>query len=103
MSILWYKFKMNKIGDYHDIFLKTDILLLADAFEKFIHTCLEQYVVDFFHYFSSPELSLDATAKMTGIERELISYIDIYLFIEKGMIGGTSYIGKDLVKPIINT
>ena len=32
---------MNKIGDYHDIFLKTDILLLADAFEKFIHTCLE--------------------------------------------------------------
>ena len=46
---------------------------------------------------------MDATAKMTGIERELISYIDIYLFIEKGMIGGTSYIGKDLVKPIINT
>ena len=55
------------------------------------------------HYFSSPELNLDATVKMTGIELELISYIDMYLFIEKGMIGGVPDIGKDLVKPIMNT
>ena len=36
-------FKMNAMGDYHDLYLKTDVLLLADAFEKFISTCLEYY------------------------------------------------------------
>ena len=60
-------------------------------FEKFIDTSLEYYGLDPCHYFSSPRLSWDAMLKITAIELELISNIDMYLFIEKGMKGGISY------------
>ena len=72
---------MNTMGDYHDLYLKTDVLLLADVFEKFINTCLDYYKLDPCHYFSSSRLSWDAILKMTGIELELISNIDMHLFI----------------------
>ena len=67
-------------------------MLLADVFEKFIGLCLEYYGLDPCHYFSSPALSWDTTLKMTGVELELISDINLYLFVEKGMRGGISYI-----------
>ena len=85
---------MNTMGDYHDLYLKTDVLLFADVFEKFIKTCLDYYELDPCHYFRSPGLSWDAIFKMTGVELELISDIDMHLFIEKGMRGGISYIAK---------
>ena len=65
------------MGDYHDLYLKTDVLLLADVFEKFISTCLDCYGLYPCHYFSSPGLSRDTMLKMTGIEFELISDIDM--------------------------
>ena len=71
------------MDDYHDLYLKTDVLLLAGVFEKFINTCLKYYTLVPFYYFSSPELSWDAMLKMTEIELELISDIDMYLFAEK--------------------
>ena len=70
-------FKMNTMGDYHDLYLKSDLLLLADVFEKLIITCLEYYGLDPCHYFSSSGLSWDAMLKMTEIELELISDTDI--------------------------
>ena len=82
---VWNVFKMNAVGDYHDIYLKTEHLLLADVFEKFINTCLEYYGLDPYHYFSSPGLSWDAMFKITGIELELILDIGMHLFIKKGM------------------
>ena len=57
---IWNVFKMNKMGDYHDFYLKTDVLLLADVFEKFISICLDYYGLDPCHYFSSPGLSWNA-------------------------------------------
>ena len=84
---------MNSMGDYHDLYLKTDVLLLADVFEKFIKTRLDSYGLDPYPYFSSPGLSWDAVLKMTGVELELINDIDMHLFIEKGM-RGISYIAK---------
>ena len=87
-------FKMNKMGDYHDLYLTTDVLLLADVFEKFINTCLEYYELNPCHYFSSPGLSWDAMLKMTGIELELISDSNMHYFIKKGMRGGISYIDE---------
>ena len=69
-------------------------MLLADVFEKFIDTCLKFYKLDPCHYFSSPGLSWDAMLKMTGVKLEKISDIDKYLFIEKGLRGGISYIAK---------
>ena len=86
------------MGDYHDHYLKKDVLLLADLFEKFIDTCLQLYGLDPCHYFSSPGLSWDAMLKMTGVKLEKISDIDKYLFIEKGLRGGISYIAKRYAK-----
>ena len=74
--------------------LKRVVLLLADVFEKFIYTCLKFYGLDPCHYFSSPGLSWDAMLKMTGVKLEKISDIYKYLFIEKELKGGISYIAK---------
>ena len=100
---VWNVFKMNTMGDYHDLYLKTDALLLADVFEKFINTCLDCYGLDPCHYFSSPGLSWDAMLKITRIELDVISDIDMHLFKEKGMRGGISYILKRHSKQIIST
>ena len=54
---VWNVFKRNTMGDYHDLYLKAGVFLLADVFETFINTCLEYYVLDSCHYFSSPGLS----------------------------------------------
>ena len=70
---VWNMLRMNTMGDYHDLYLKTDVLLLADVFEKFISICLECYGLDPCHYFSNPGLSWDAMLKMTEKEVELIS------------------------------
>ena len=70
------------------------MLLLADVFEKFINTCLDYYGLDPCHYFSSPRLSWNAMLKLTRIELDLISDIDMHLLIEKGIKGGISYIVK---------
>ena len=95
---IWDKFKMKNMGDYHDHYLKKDVLLLANVFEKFSGTCLKCYEVDPCHYFSAPGLSWDAMLKMTGVKLEKISDIDKYLFIEKGLRGGISYIAKRYAK-----
>ena len=51
---IWNKFNIKNIGDYHDHYLKKDVLLLADVFEKFTSMCLKFYKLDPCHYFSSP-------------------------------------------------
>ena len=65
---IWEEFGMKNMGDYHDHYLKKDVLLLADVFEKFIDTCLKFYGLDPCHYYSSPGLSWDAMLKMTGVK-----------------------------------
>ena len=96
----WDKFEMKNMGDYHDHYFKKDVLLIADVFEKFIATCFKFYGVDPSHYFGSPGLSWESMLKMTGIKLEKISDIDKYLFIEKGLTGGISYIAKRYAKAI---
>ena len=65
---------MNTMSDYNDLYLKTDVILLADVFEKFISTCLDYYRLDPCHYFSSPGLSWDAIIKITRNERWYFLY-----------------------------
>ena len=91
---VWETFKMKNMGYYHDLHLHSDILLLADVFENFRKTCLEYYKLDPCQYFTSPGLSWDAMLKMTGIKLELMTDIDMFQFIEKGLRGGTSYIAN---------
>ncbi|XP_068745285.1 uncharacterized protein [Montipora capricornis] len=91
---VWNTFNLKNMGEYHDLYLKSDILLLADVFENFRKTCLQYYKLDPCHYFTSPGLSWDAMLKMTDIKLELMTDIDMFQFIEKGMRGGTSYIAN---------
>ena len=95
---VWDKFDIKDMGDYHDHYLKKDLLLLADVFEMFFDTDSKFYRLDLFHYFSSSGLSWDAMVKMTGVKLEKISDIDKYLFIEKGLRGGISDIAKGYAK-----
>ena len=89
---VWNTFNLQNMGEYHDLYLKTDILLLTDVFENFRKTCLTYYKLDPLHYITSPGLAWDAMLKMTGINLELITDINMQLFIEKGLRGGISYI-----------
>ena len=89
---VWNSFKIRNLGQYHDLYLKTHVLLLADVFANFRKTCLNHYKLDPSHYMTSPGLSWDAMLKMTEIKLDLISDIDMQLFVEKGLRGGISYI-----------
>ena len=91
---VWNTFSLKNMGEYHDLYLKSDILLLADVFENFRKTCLQYYKLDPCHYFTSPGLSWDAMLKMTDIKLELMTDIDMFQLIEKGMRGGISYIAN---------
>ena len=95
---IWNEFNMKNMGEYHDHYLKKDVLLLADVFEKFIDTCLKFYRLDLCHCFSSPGLSWDAMLKMAGMRLEKIFDIDMYLFTEKGLRGGIFHIAKRYAK-----
>ena len=82
------------MGDYYDHCLKKGVLLLADVLEKFIDACLKSYGIDPCHYFNPPGLSWDTMLKITGTRLEKNVHIDMYLFNEKGLRAGISYITK---------
>ena len=89
---VWKTFNIKTMGEYHDLYFKSDVLLLADVFENFRRTCLQYYKLDPCHYFTSPGLSWDAMLKTTNTKLELMANVDMFQFIEKGMRGGVSYI-----------
>ena len=95
---VWKTFNIKTMGEYHDLYLKSDVLLLADVFESFRKTCLQYYKLDPCHYFTSPGLSWDSMLKMTNIKLELMADVDMFQFIEKGMRGGVSYIANQYGK-----
>ena len=91
---VWKEFKIKNMGDYHDLYLKTNVLLLADVFEEFRNVCLENYSLDPAWYYTSPGLSWDALLKHSKINLELLNDVDMLLLIEKGIRGGTSMISN---------
>ena len=91
---VWTTFGCQNMGDYGDLYCRTDVLLLADVFETFRETCRHQYGLDPAHYYTAPGLSWDALLKKTGVELELLTEYDQHLFIEKGMRGGISMVSK---------
>ena len=91
---VWKAFQLKTLGGYHDLYLKSDVLLLADVFENFRRTCLDCYKLDPCHYFTSPGLAWDAALKMTKITLELLVDYDMYLFVERALRGGISYIAN---------
>ena len=91
MECIW---EMEMIKDFHDLYLKCDVLLLADVFEKLRYNRFKNYGLCRSYYLSAPTLSWDVLLNMTEFELELTSYTDIYLLFEKGMRSGVSYIYK---------
>ena len=89
---MWKTLMCNTVKDYHDHYLITDILLLADVFENFRKMLLETYGLDPIHYYSLPGLSWDAMLKYTGVELELITDSDMHQMVQKSMRGGISNI-----------
>ena len=83
---IWDEFNMKNMGNCYERYLKKDVLLLADVFEKFIETYLKFYELYCCHYFNSPGLSWDGMLKITGMKLEKIIDIDMYLFIEKRLL-----------------
>ena len=84
---------METMKDYHNFYFKCDVLLLADVFENFRNNSLRNYKLCLAHYLRKPALCWDGM-NMIIVEFELISDADMYLFLEKGMGGGASYISK---------
>ena len=78
------------MGDFHDLYLKTDVLLLADVMENFRKLCEENYELDPAHFFTVPGMAWDAMLKITEIKLELLEDVDMLLMIEKGIRGGIS-------------
>ena len=82
------RFKLENLGDYHDLHVKSDMLLLADVFNNFRDMCIKEYQLDPAHFLSLPGLAWQACLKKTNIELELLTNYDMLLMVEKGIRGG---------------
>ena len=91
---VWRHFDIKNMGEYHDLYLKTDVILLADIFENFRDVCIKNYKLDPAWYYTSPGLSWDALLKKTEIKLDLLSDVNMILFIEGGIRGGVSMISN---------
>ena len=93
------KIECKTIGDYHDLYLKSGVLILADVFENFRKTGKEYCNLDPAYYFTCPGFAWNAMLKMTYINLKLITDINMYQMVEKGLRGGVSYIANRYSKP----
>ena len=89
---VWNTFGCKTIKDYHNLYLKSDVLLLADVFENFRKNCLHHYKLDPAHYYTSPGLAWDACLKTTGQNLELLHDYDMLMMFERGIRGGITHI-----------
>ena len=78
-------FEIRNLGDYHDLYVQTDTFLLPDVFEKFRDECIEIYGFDPFHFLSAPGLAWQACLKITNVNLELLTDIDMLLMIKAGI------------------
>ena len=91
---VWKTFNMKTLKEYHELYNLTDVLLLADVFENFRDLCLKNYGLDPVYYYTTPGLAWDACLKITNIQLELLSDVNMLLMFEKGIRGGISIISN---------
>ena len=85
---VWKEFGIRDLGDYQDLYLRTDVVLLANVFEAFRDTCLRHYTLDPAHFYTSPGLAWSACLKRTGIKLELLTDPDMLPMFEQRIRGG---------------
>ena len=91
---VWEEFRLNNLDEYHDLYLRTDVVLLSNVFEKFREVCLENYGLDPAHFYTAPGLAWQACLKKTWITLDLISDPDMLLMFERGIRGGITQVVK---------
>ena len=84
---VWNVFEIKNLGEYHNLYVQSDTLLLADVYENFRNMCLEKYQLDPSHFLSAPGLAWQACLKKTEVKLELLTDYDMILMIEKGIRG----------------
>jgi hypothetical protein len=89
-QLVFKEFGLTSLGEYHDLYLLTDTLLLACVFEEFRDMAMNNFKLDPAHYFSLPGLAWDAALKMSKVKLELITDINKYIFLELGMRGASA-------------
>ena len=83
-----FKTLSNKnLGDFYDLYVQSDTLLLADVFENFRNMFIKVYELDLAHFLSAPGLPWQACLKKTEVELELLTDVDMLLMVEKGIRG----------------
>lgn len=92
---MWKLFKCQTLKDYLHMYLLADILLLADCFENFRSNCIEDYELDPIHYYSNAHFTFDAFLRFSGVELELLTDSNMYLFFSKGIRGGLSMVSSE--------
>ena len=85
---VWKEFGIHNLGDYHDLYLRTDVVLLANVYEAFRDTCLKHYKLDPAHFYISPGLACKACLKCTGVKLELLTNPDMLLMFEREIKAG---------------
>ena len=85
---VWKGFDIKNLGEYHDLYLKTDVILLSNVFEAFRNTCLQHYKLYPAHFYTSPGLAWQECLKKTGVRLELLTDPDMPLMFERGNRGG---------------
>ena len=85
---VYKEFNNKNIGDYHDLYVQSDTLLLVDVFENYRNKWIEIYELDSAHFLSAPGLAWQTCLKKTGIKLELLTDVDMFLMVEKGITGG---------------
>ena len=93
---VWEEFGIHNLGDYHNLYLRTDVVLLTNVYEAFRDTCLRHYKRDPAHFYTSPGLAWKACLKCTGIKLELLTDPDMLLMFERGS-------EVELLKRFVNT
>ncbi|GBO19490.1 hypothetical protein AVEN_201204-1 [Araneus ventricosus] len=89
---IWNIFNLQTLGDFHDLYVTSDVLLLADVFQNFRKLCFQFYKIDPSHVYTAPGLAWQACLRMTDVKLELLTDIDMHLFVKKGIRGGVAMI-----------
>jgi len=91
---VWKTFNCKSMLEYHNLYLITDVLLLSDIWQNFRNVCYKNYNLDACYYYTAPGLSWDSMLKSTKIEIELLTDLEMFEFVERGIRGGISQISK---------